>query len=160
MENQVALEDENNVRPVYLAFELSRKKWKLGFSDGRGSPVREVSIAAGDLEACRREIEKARGKFGLEATAPVWSCYEAGREGFWVHRALEQMGIENKVVDASSIEVNRRQRRAKTDRMDVKKMGCQLIRYLRGGRERWGGGVGAGPPEGKRRGNTPAAVRG
>jgi len=137
MENQVALEDENNVRPVYLAFELSRKKWKLGFSDGRGSPVREVSIAAGDLEACRREIEKARGKFGLEATAPVWSCYEAGREGFWVHRALEQMGIENKVVDASSIEVNRRQRRAKTDRMDVKKLVRQLIRYWRGERDVW-----------------------
>ena len=56
------------------------------------------------------------------------SCYEAGREGFWLHRALEAKGIQNNVVDASSIEVNRRQRRAKTDRMDVEKLVRQLVR--------------------------------
>ena len=137
MENQVALGNENNARPLYVAFELSRKKWKLGFSEGNGPQVREVSIKANDFDACGREMEKAKRKLGLEETAPIRSCYEAGREGFWLHRALEQMGIENMVVDASSIEVNRRQRRAKTDRMDVQKLVCQLVRYWRGERNVW-----------------------
>jgi transposase len=116
---------------------LSHKKWKLGLSEGRAPQVREVSIEARDLEACRKEIAKAKQRFGLPEWAPVRSCYEAGREGFWLHRGLEEMGIENQVVDASSIEVNRRQRRAKTDRMDVKKLVRQLVRYWRGERDVW-----------------------
>ena len=110
MENQVALEKENNAGVLYVAFELSHKKWKLGFSDGKAPQIRRVTIEAGDLEGCRREIEKAKQRFGLKESDRVRSCYEAGREGFWLHRALEQMGLENMVVDASSIEVNRRQR--------------------------------------------------
>jgi transposase len=137
MENQVALEKENSAIELYLAFELSRKKWKLGFSDGKVPQIREVSIDAGDLQRLQKEIEKAKQRFGLPESARVRSCYEAGREGFWLHRALEQMGINNIVVDASSIEVNRRQRRAKTDRMDVRKLVRQLIRYWRGERDVW-----------------------
>ena len=137
MENQVALEQENSAGVVYLAFELSHKRWKLGFSEGKAPQVREVSIQAADLERLRQEIEKSKLRFKLPETARVVSCYEAGREGFWLHRALEAMGIENMVVDASSIEVNRRQRRAKTDRMDVKKLVRQLVRYWRGERDVW-----------------------
>jgi len=137
MENQVALEKENNAEDLYLAFELSHKKWKLGFSDGKAPQIREVSIKAGDLEALGAEIQKAKRRLGLKESAEIRSCYEAGREGFWLHRALEQMGIDNMVVDASSIEVNRRQRRAKTDRMDVKKLVRQLVRYWRGERDVW-----------------------
>ena len=137
MENQAVLGKENSAGVLYLAFELSHKKWKLGFSDGKGPQVREVTIKSGDLEACRQEIQKAKRRFGLEETAVVRSCYEAGREGFWLHRALEEMGIENSVVDASSIEVNRRQRRAKTDRMDVVKLVRQLVRYWRGEQDVW-----------------------
>lgn len=137
MENQVALENENNAGGLYVAFELSRKNWKLGFADGKAPQVRQVTIKSFDLEACRQEIEKAKRRFGLDESAKVRSCYEAGREGFWLHRALEGMGIENMVVDASSIEVNRRQRRAKTDRMDVEKLVRQLVRYCRGERDVW-----------------------
>jgi transposase len=139
MKDQAAPERENNAgKPaLYLAFELSRKKWKLGFSDGKVPLIRRVTIEAGDLEACRKEIQKARQRFGLDDSVAVRSCYEAGREGFWLHRGLEQMGIENMVVDASSIEVNRRQRRAKTDRMDVEKLVRQLIRYWRGEQDVW-----------------------
>ena len=137
MENQVALEKENNAEDLYLAFELSHKKWKLGFSDGKAPQIREVSIKAGDLVALGAEIQKAKRRLGLKESAEIRSCYEAGREGFWLHRALEQMGIHNMVVDASSIEVNRRQRRAKTDRMDVKKLVRQLVRYWRGERDVW-----------------------
>jgi len=137
MENQVALEKENNAAVLYLAFELSHKKWKLGFSDGKAPQVRQVGIGAGDLGALRDEIQKAKRRFGLDESATVRSCYEAGREGFWLDRALQAMGIENMVVDASSIEVNRRQRRAKTDRMDVEKLVRQLVRYCRGERDVW-----------------------
>jgi transposase len=137
MENQVALEKKNNAEVLYLAFELSHKKWKLGFADGKVPQIRQVTIAARDLQACREEIQKAKRRFGLEESAPVRSCYEAGREGFFLHRAMEAMGIENMVVDASSIEVNRRQRRVKTDRMDVEKLVRQLVRYWRGEHDVW-----------------------
>jgi transposase len=137
MENQVALGKENNAEVLYLAFELSHKKWKLGFSDGKAAQVRQVTISSGELEACRQEIQKAKKRFGMEESAAVRSCYEAGREGFWLQRALEAKGIENIVVDASSIEVNRRQRRAKTDRMDVEKLVRQLVRYWRGEHNVW-----------------------
>ncbi len=137
MENQAVLGKENSAEFLNLAFELSRKKWKLGFSDGKAAQVRQVTISARDLKACGEEIEKAKQRFGLKQSALVRSCYEAGREGFWLHRALEQMGIQNMVVDASSIEVNRRQRRAKTDRMDVEKLVRQLIRYWRGEHDVW-----------------------
>ncbi len=115
MENQAVLERESNAGILYLAFGLSRKKWKLGFSDGRASQIRQVGIEAQDLEAYRKEMERAKQRFRLDERVEVRSCYEAGREGFWLHRALEQMGIHNMVVDASSIEVNRRQRQARPD---------------------------------------------
>jgi transposase len=137
MENQTALSKENNADVLYLAFELSHKKWKLGLSDGKVAQVRKVTISAGDRKACGEEIEKAKQRFGLNGSVVIRSCYEAGREGFWLHRALTQMGIENMVVDASSIEVNRRERRAKTDRMDVEKLVRQLIRYWRGEHDVW-----------------------
>ena len=137
MENQAVLGKENSAEFLYLAFELSRKKWKLGFSDGKMPQVRQVTIEAGDLEACRKEIEKTKQRFGMSGTGRVRSCYEAGREGFWLDRALKAMGIENIVVDAASIEVNRRQRRAKTDRMDLEKLVRQLIRYWRGEHDVW-----------------------
>ena len=130
MNDQAVLGPESTAENLYVAFELSRKEWKLGFSDGMSPQVRQVTIPAGDLEWCRKEIEKAKTRFGMKAAVRVGSCYEAGREGFWLHRALTKMGIENMVVDAASIEVNRRQRRAKTDRMDVQKLVRQLIPVL------------------------------
>ena len=67
----------------------------------------------------------------------VVSCYEAGRDGFWLHRYLLSRGIQNQVVDSSSIEVNRRQRRAKTDRLDGDKLLTMLMRYWGGERDLW-----------------------
>lgn len=136
MKNQAVPVEEHSA-VLYVALELSRKNWKVGFSDAKIPNIRQVTIDAGDLERLRTEIEKAKKKFGLEGSARVRSCYEAGREGFWVHRALTGMGIENIVVDAASIEVNRRQRRRKTDRMDLEKLVRQLIRYWRGEQEVW-----------------------
>jgi transposase len=136
--NQAAQrEDTAKKAGLYVAFELSRKKWKLGISDGKTARARVVSIEAQDWKKLREEIERARERFGLEKDSPVRSCYEAGREGFWIHRVLiERMGIENIVVDAASIDVKRR-KRAKTDRIDAEQLMRHLIRYLRGERDVW-----------------------
>jgi len=122
---------------LYLAFELGSKEWKLGFSVGFGQRPRERAILAGDLAGIRREIGRAKRRFGLPMEARVLSCYEAGRDGFWVHRYLVQLGVRNLVVDSSSIEVNRRARRSKTDRMDLGKLLSMLMRYDNGERKLW-----------------------
>ncbi len=121
------------VEPVlHLAFELGDAHWKLGFTTGFGQKPRLRTIGAGDIAALEDEVALAKKRFRLKASVRVVSCYEAGRDGFWIHRCLEGMGIENVVVDSSSIEVNRRKRRAKTDRLDVGKLTTMLVRYFSG----------------------------
>jgi transposase len=122
---------------LYLAFELGNGTWRLGFTTGAGQKPRQRTVLARDGAAVLREIENARGRFGLGAEARVVSCYEAGRDGFWLHRFLLAHGIENRIVDSSSIEVNRRQRRAKTDRMDTDRLLGLLMRYEAGERSAW-----------------------
>jgi transposase len=94
-------------------------------------------MAARDLKRLLEEVAHAKARCGLPATAPVVSCYEAGREGFWLHRFLQAQGITNHTVDSSSIEVNRRQRRAKSDALDVRKLLSMLMRYHHGERQVW-----------------------
>jgi transposase len=74
------------------------------------------------LSICDKE------RFGLSPETPVVSCYEAGRDGFWLHRCLLSLGVANEVVDSSSMEIDRRQRRAKTGRLDVNTLLKMLIR--------------------------------
>jgi transposase len=121
---------------LYLAFELGSTKWTLGFTIGAGQRARLRQIAAGDLAALEREIATAKTRFGVPG-ARVRSCYEAGRDGFWVHRWLVRHAVDNLVVDSSSIEVNRRARRAKTDRLDVGKLLQLLLRWGAGERTVW-----------------------
>jgi transposase len=111
-----------------MAFELGEKNWKLSLGDGARSPSR-YTLAAGDTAALLECIAKAKARCGLAPEARVRSCYEAGRDGFWLHRWLIAQGIDNIVVDSASIEVNRRARRAKTDRLDGDKLLSMLIRY-------------------------------
>jgi transposase len=117
---------------LYLAFELGVKRWKLGFSSDGQEHVRRRTIAAGDLVALGQEIGRACEKLRLPGDVSIRSCYEAGLEGFWLHRHLIAQGISNVVVDSASIEVNRRRRRAKTDRLDVQKLVWMLRRYSHG----------------------------
>jgi transposase len=122
---------------LHLAFELGQTRWKLGFTTGLGQRPRERTIAARDLGKVAEEIGRAKERFGLAPDAPVVSCYEAGRDGFWLHRYLVAQGIASHVVDSASIEVNRRRRRAKSDRLDVGKLLFQLVRYRAGERKVW-----------------------
>jgi transposase len=122
---------------LYVAFELSKKEWKLAMTSGFGVALWVRSVAARDLRAVMRVLEQGRRHFKLPVTARAVSCYEAGRDGFWIHRALLQLGVANRVVDSSSIEVNRRKRRAKTDRIDARKLVQMLVRVCLGERGVW-----------------------
>src|SRR5687768_10337841 len=93
---------------LYLAFELGSTKWTVGFTHAPAQRSRVRTIAAGDLRALEVELLAAKARFGLALDAPVASCYEAGRDGFWLHRWLREHGVANVVVDSSSIAVNRK----------------------------------------------------
>jgi transposase len=122
---------------LYLALELGWNTWKLAFTIGRGQKPRLKTIGARNLDVLRYEIKAAKKRFGLPEDTPVVSCYEAGRDGFWIDRFLRAQGIENIVVDSASIEVNRRKRRAKSDRLDAEKLVDMLIRWHNGERKVW-----------------------
>ena len=121
---------------LYMAFELGEKNWKLALGDGARGPSR-YTVTAGDTAALLECIAKAKARCELAQAVKVHSCYEAGRDGFWLHRWLIEQGIDNIVVDSASIEVNRRARRAKTDRLDGDKLLAMLLRYAAGERRVW-----------------------
>ena len=135
---QAALHNEtiSTEQHLYMAFELSHKEWKLSFGTGPRNP-RIVTIPARDLTKLDSEITKAKKRFGLPEDAEVFSCFEAGRDGHWIHRHLEARGVHSLVVDSASIEVARRKKKKKTDRLDVRKLLTMLIRYLSGERDFW-----------------------
>lgn len=122
---------------VHVAFELAETRWRLACTTGLGQTPRQRTFAAGDLEGVEEEIARAKRRFGLAATARVVTCYEAGMEGFWLHRALAARGIENYVVDSASIDVKRNRRTAKTDRLDAAALVRKLVRYVSGDRAVW-----------------------
>jgi transposase len=122
---------------LLLAFELGQRSWKLGFTVGMGQRPRIRQIPAGAISALATEIERAKKRLSLPSDAPVIRCYEAGRDGFWLHRYLAAQRITNYVVDSSSIEVDRRARRAKTDRLDLAGLLSLLARYVLGDRRAW-----------------------
>jgi transposase len=123
--------------PLMLALELGSTKWTLGFTTAPAQRPRIRTMTAGNLPGLVKEILLAKARFGLPLDTPVRSCYEAGRDGFWLPRWLIAQAVENVVVDSASIEVNRRARRAKTDRLDVGKLLALLLRWLGGERQVW-----------------------
>lgn len=122
---------------LYVAFELGQKEWKLAMTSGFGVQPWLRTVASKDWPAVERVMAQGRARFGLAPAVPVVSCYEAGRDGFWIHRALLQRGVQNRVVDSASIEVNRRARRAKTDRLDALKLVMMLVRVCQGETRVW-----------------------
>lgn len=112
---------------LFMAMELSKKNWKLAFSNGE--KVRQVNVPGGDQKGLSLAIDRAREKLGLARDCAVYSCYEAGRDGFWIHRCLDGLSVQNLVVDPASIEINRRRRHLKTDRIDAEKLVRMLMRY-------------------------------
>jgi transposase len=115
---------------LYMAMELSNKKWQLGFSNG--SQWRRKSVEARQREQLLEEVLQAKRKLGLAVTAKVVCCYEAGRDGHWIYRWLSAAGFEVLEIDSSSIEQARGRKHLKTDRVDVEKLLDLLMRYCSG----------------------------
>jgi transposase len=116
---------------LFMSLELGDKRWKLSVGDSRHR-VSRYDVPAGDTVAVANSVAATRGRLKMPSDTRVHSCYEAGRDGWWLHRWLARQGVDNIVVDASSIEVNRRARRAKTDRLDADKLQSMLVRHHRG----------------------------
>ena len=115
-----------------LALELGEGRWKLGFARGFGGKVLHRTVIARDGKGLLAAIAWVKAKLALPEGARVVSLYEAGRDGFWLHRFLVAHSVENLVIDSSSLEVNRRRRRAKTDRLDLDGLLDLLVRHLAG----------------------------
>ena len=137
MDNSATPNKYNIAPQLFLAFELGNKQWKLASTIGLGQAPRLRTITAGDLAQVQAEIVRAKQRFGLAQETPVLSCYEAGRDGFWLHRYLVHEGIDNIIVDSASLEVNRRRRKVKTDSVDALKLLIMLVRYHNGEPKVW-----------------------
>jgi transposase len=131
--------------PLYIAIDLGSTKWTLGFHDGQRRKPRVKTVPAHGLSELRAEAEAARRQFGYPAEYRVVSCFEAGRDGFWLHREMLSWGWDNVVVDPGSIE-RAPKKRAKTDRLDTATLMERLLRHDRGDRSVWSV-VAVPPPE-------------
>jgi transposase len=121
---------------VYVAFELSKSKWELGVLTPGAEKLSRYRIDGGDLAALCGVLARARAKAERQGKpVRIVSCYEAGLDGHWLHRWLGENGVVNYTIDASSIEVPRRARRAKTDRLDLALLMRTFRRYLSGERD-------------------------
>ena len=125
------------IERLYVAFELGWTSWKLGFCTRVDDKAWVATVDARDIGALKKTIVKARVRFGASPTCPIVSCYEAGRDGFWLDRLLKQMGVTNVVVDSASIQVSRRARRVKTDRLDAEALLKMLVRHVSGEPKVW-----------------------
>jgi transposase len=121
-----------------MAVELAAGTWRLASAVSSGHRPRQKSIQVTCFESLReavvQELAMAKKKLGLPESAAVVACYEAGRDGQWVRRFFESLGVQCLVIHASSTQVDRRRRRAKTDRLDAQMLLGSLIAYLGGDR--------------------------
>ena len=123
------------VQGLFVSFELSNRQWKLTCTTGLGAARYRRTVTAWAFEAVLQAIAAAKRRFRLAEDAPVQSCYEAGREGFALHRLLVARGVTNHVIDPASLRVDRRQRRVKTDRVDGNGLVVALLHWLAGDAE-------------------------
>jgi transposase len=121
---------------LFVALELSRSIWLVAVSAPGCDKISKYRIEAGDNDALLKLLSRLEAEAERRCSGPVKivSIHEAGRDGFWVHRLLEANGMESHIVDAASIEVDRRSRRVKTDRIDVEKLLRTLMGWARGER--------------------------
>src|SRR3954470_24808859 len=119
---------------IFVAIELSQKSWLVTLHSPDRDRISRHKLEGGDHAALLALIEKTRSRAEQKLGAPlrVASCYEAGYDGFWLHRLLLAAGIMNFVFDAASIPVEQRGRRAKTDRIDGELLLRTLMAHLRG----------------------------
>src|SRR5215207_2543478 len=123
------------LKAIFVSLELSRSTWVItSLAPGGGEKMSKHSVRSGDIPALLARLsklkEKARARTGQ--VFPIIVIQEAGLDGFWIHRVLQQEGIESHVVDPASIATSRRRRRAKTDNIDGEALVRALLAYKRG----------------------------
>jgi transposase len=130
-------QNSTNTAGLFVAFELSKKTWVLAIKSPLSDKISQYRVEGGDTTAVVTLIQRVRAKAQDAFGAPieVVSCYEAGRDGFWLHRFLADQAVCNYVIDPASIHVSRRARRAKTDRLDAETLARVLMAYCRGERQ-------------------------
>jgi len=123
-----------NIATIFVAIELSQRGWLVVMQSPGRERISRYKLDAGDHDGLVALIEKMRERAArsLGSAPAVVSCYEAGYDGFWLHRRLTAAGIANFVFDPASIAVEQRGRRAKTDRIDGEVMLRTLMAYRRG----------------------------
>jgi len=124
-----------HIAAIFVSLELSRSTWLVtSLSPGKGEKMSRHSVVASDTAGLLALFAELRRKAEVRTgqSYPIVTIQEAGLEGFWLHRVLQQEGIESHVVDPASIAVPRRQRRAKTDRIDGETLLRTLLAYKRG----------------------------
>lgn len=119
---------------LFVAFDLGEREWKIAFTTSLDVKARTKTLPARDTRRLLSTFEMARVSMGASR---IVSCYEAGRDGFWLHRFLVAHSVENRIVDSASIEVNRRARPRKTDRLDAHKLLTMLLREALGENDVW-----------------------
>jgi len=124
----------NHISTIFVAIELSQKTWLVTIHSPDKDKMSRYKVAGGDHAGLLALVDRVRDRVArtLGAVPAVACCYEAGYDGFWLHRLLTKTGITNYVIDPSSIAVDQRARAAKTDRIDGEKMLRTLMAYLRG----------------------------
>src|SRR5712691_8059008 len=122
-----------------FAIELSKQSWVIGFITPLSAKISRRILSGGDWKGLLELIEEVRARVSRETgrAVDVISCYEAGYDGFWLHRRLEAHGVRNYVIDPASLQVDRRARGAKTDRIDTERQLRSLMAYLRGEPKVW-----------------------
>jgi transposase len=123
-----------------LAIELSKKSWIVAVNTPLSDKISRHTVKPCDGKELLDLCERIRTRVVRETKkkrVEIISCYEAGYDGFWLHRLLEARGIRNYVIDPASLQVDRRARRAKTDRVDVERLLRSLMAYLRGEPKVW-----------------------
>jgi transposase len=115
---------------IYASLELSKSTWVVALQLPTDDKISIFRVDGGDIERLIAMLERAREQVG--GSAEVCTCYEAGYDGFWIHRVLNARGIQNHVLDSASIQVNRRGRRVKTDRTDAESLVRVLMAIYRG----------------------------
>src|SRR4051794_11366035 len=119
---------------IFVSLELSRSTWLVtSLSPGKGEKMSRRSVEAGALAGLLKLFAELKRKAQMRTgeSYPIITIQEAGLDGFWLHRLLQQEGIESHVVDPASIATPRRRRRAKTDRLDGETLLRALLAYKR-----------------------------
>lgn len=133
-ENNLPAATHDGAARCLLAIEMSKQSWVLAVSTPVSDKISRHTLKSGRLKGLLELVERLRARISraTNQAVEVISCYEAGYDGFWLHRSLEQHGVRNHVIDPASLQVDRRARGAKTDRIDAERLLRSLAAYLRG----------------------------